>query len=141
MGAARRARLEYFRPVTIGAAATLMTPDLAYAELVRRSRDKSVLSSCLDLLAWDEEVCMPRGGVTHRSEQRALLAGLIHDRGTDPRYEELLATVEGSSLVSDPDSLQAATVRELRREYDRDRRPPPRLVEESARLPPLASQA
>ena len=38
---------------------------------------------------------MPRGGVEHRAEQMALLAGLVHDRGTDPRYDELLGAVEG----------------------------------------------
>ncbi|HEY3257336.1 MAG TPA: carboxypeptidase M32 [Gemmatimonadaceae bacterium] len=116
-------------------------PDLAYAELVRRSRDKAVLSSCYQLLAWDEEVCMPRGGVNHRSEQTALLAGLIHDRGTDPHYGDLLATVEGSSLVTDTESPQAVNVRELRRDYDRERRMPRRLVEELARVHALASQA
>ncbi|MEP6905841.1 MAG: carboxypeptidase M32, partial [Gemmatimonadales bacterium] len=118
-----------------------MNPDIGYAELVQRSRDKAVLSSCVDLLAWDEEVCMPRGGVQHRSEQRGLLAGLIHDRGTDPRYDELLSIVEGSSVVADPESPEAVNVRELRRDYDRQNRLPRRLVEEAARLHALASQA
>jgi carboxypeptidase Taq len=118
-----------------------MTHDLAYAELVRRSRDKTLLASCLQLLGWDEEVSMPRAGVRHRSEQNALLAGLIHDRGTAPDYDDLLSTVEGSSLVSDPDSPQAVNVRELRRDYDRERRLPRRLVEEMARAHALASQA
>ena len=54
-----------------------MNPAESYAELVRRSRDKMVLSSCLGLLVWDQEVCMRRAGVQHRSEQTALLAGLV----------------------------------------------------------------
>ncbi len=118
-----------------------MSPDQAYVELVRLSRDETVLSSCLDLLEWDEEVCMPRGGVEHRAEQMAFLAGLVHDRGTDPRYDELLGRVEESSLVSDPHSPQAVNVRELRRHYERERRMPRRLVEESARVSAIASQA
>ncbi len=117
-----------------------LNPDLAYAELVRRSRDKMVLSSCLGLLVWDQEVCMPRAGVQHRSEQTALLAGLIHDRGTDPDYGDLLGTVEGSSFITDSGSPQAVNVRELRRDYDRERRIPRRLVEEYARVIALASQ-
>ena len=84
---------------------------------------------------------MPRGGVHHRSEQRALLAGLIHDRATDPGYGDLLATAEGSSPVGDPESPQSVNVRELRRDYDRERRMPRRLVEELARVHALASQA
>jgi len=117
-----------------------VNPDQAYQELLRLSREETVLSSCLDFLEWDEEVCMPGGGVQHRAEQTALLAGLVHDHGTDPRYDELLNTVEASSLVSDPESDIAVNVRELRREFDRERRMPRRLVEESARVTALASQ-
>ncbi len=117
-----------------------MNPDQAYVELVRLSRGETVLTSCLELLEWDEEVCMPRGGGEHRAEQMALLAGLVHDRGTDPRYDELLSSVEASPLVSDPESPQAVNVRELRRGFDRECRMPRRLVEESARVAALASQ-
>jgi len=117
-----------------------VNPDGAYQELVRLSRDETVLSSCLEVLQWDEEVCMPRGGVEHRAEQMALLAGLVHDRGTNPRYDELLGIVERSSLVTDVESAAAVNVRELRRAYDRDCRIPRSLVEESARVTALASQ-
>jgi carboxypeptidase Taq len=116
-------------------------PEQAYQELVRRSRDETLLGSCLDLLEWDEEVAMPRGGVEHRAEQMALLAGLVHDRGTDPRYEELLDAVEGSPLVRDAEWPEAVNVRELRRAFDRERKKPRRLVEESARVQARASQA
>ena len=118
-----------------------MTPEQAYTELIQLSRDETVLSSCVEVLQWDEEVCMPRGGVEHRAEQMALLAGLVHDRGSNPRYDELLSIVEGSPLVRDPASPQAVNVRELRRAFDRERRIPRRLVEESARVKALASQA
>ena len=118
-----------------------MTSDQAYAELLQLTRNEAVLSSCVDLLQWDEEVCMPRGGGEHRADQMALVAGLVHDRGTDPRYDELLSTVEASSLMSDAESAEAVNVRELRRDYERERRIPRRLVEESARVTALASQA
>ena len=84
---------------------------------------------------------MPRGGVTHRGEQLALLAGLAHDRATDPRIGELLATAEASSLMSDPGSTEAVNVRELRRDYDRETKLPKRLVEEMARVSAMSSQA
>ena len=117
-----------------------MTPEQAYSELIQRSREETLLASCLELLEWDEEVCMPRGGSEHRAEQSALLAGLAHDRATDPRYDELLSMVEGSALVTDRESAAAVNVRELRRDYDRERKLPRRLVEESARVSTLASQ-
>ena len=68
----------------------------------------------------------------------ALLAGLHHERATDPRIGDLLATVEGSSLVGDPDSAEAVNVRELRRAYDRRVRLPRTLVEELARTTSMA---
>ncbi|MEO8193251.1 MAG: carboxypeptidase M32 [Gemmatimonadales bacterium] len=117
-----------------------MKPKQAYVELLRLSREETLLSSCAGVLEWDQEVFMPRKGVKHRSEQMAFLAGLVHDRATDPRYDELLSDLEASSLVSDPESPQAVNVRELRRDYDRERRMPRRLVEESARVTALASK-
>jgi carboxypeptidase Taq len=117
-----------------------MNAEQAYEEIIRLSREETLLASCLDLLEWDEEVSMPRNGVEHRAEQRALLAGLVHDRGTDPRHEELLVTVEGSSLLGDPESAAAVNVREIRREFDKERRMPRRLVEEWARVTTVAQQ-
>ena len=84
---------------------------------------------------------MPPGGVENRSEQLALLAGLLHERGTDPRLGELLAAVEGSDLLADPAAPAAVNVRALRREYDRFVRLPRTLVEDVARTTALAQKA
>ena len=116
-----------------------MKPKQAYEELVRLSKEEALLASCADLLEWDQEVSMPRKGVKHRAEQLVLLAGLSHDRATNPRYDELLSILEQSALVNDPDSAEAVNVRELRRGYDRERRIPRRLVEEMAHVTSMAS--
>src|SRR3954462_11185961 len=101
-----------------------VNPEQPRDERIRLSKEEALLASCLELLEWDEEVCMPRNAVEHRAEQRALLAGMVHDRETDPRYEELLSAVEDSSLVSDPESAVAVNVREIRRAFDKERRMP-----------------
>jgi carboxypeptidase Taq len=116
-------------------------PDQAYAELLTLSREQAVLSSCGMILQWDAEIVMPRGGVQHRGDQMALIAGLVHDRATDPRYNELLEIVEGASLISDPESTAAVNARELRRDFDKETKLPRRLVEELARVSALSSQA
>jgi carboxypeptidase Taq len=100
-----------------------------------------VLASCSHVLGWDEETYVPPAGIAHRAEQQALLAGLLHDRATDLRLGELLAAVEGSDLVADPDSAEAVNVRELRRLYDRAIRLPRSLVEEFARITSIAQRA
>jgi len=112
----------------------------AYEELVRRSRERSLLASCSSLLSWDEQTYLPRGGAAYRGDQMALLAGLHHQRGTDPRIGELIETVEGSDLVSDPNSSASANLREWRRAFDRGTRLPQSLVEEQARTTTIAQQ-
>src|SRR5262245_387959 len=99
----------------------------AYAELIRRVREEALLGSCAELLGWDEDTYMPRGGAAHRGNQLALLAGLQHDKATDPRIGELLGELEGPALVRNPQSPEAANVREIAREYRRLTRLPRRL--------------
>jgi carboxypeptidase Taq len=117
-----------------------MTPQAAYDELIRRAREESLLESCQALLGWDELTYMPPGGVAARADQLSHLVGLHHALATDPRIAELLATLEGSTLVQEPTSNVAVNVREIRRTYDRLTRLPRTLVEELAHLAPLAQQ-
>ena len=107
-----------------------MGPQEAYVELIRHARELSLLGSASSLLGWDEQTFMPEEGAGHRSAQMGLLAGLHHERATDPRVAELLASVEGSELVAEPRSPAAVNVREIRRSYDRRVRLPRTLVEE-----------
>ncbi|SIO62468.1 carboxypeptidase Taq [Singulisphaera sp. GP187] len=117
-----------------------MSLDTAYEELIRRSREASLLASCSSLLGWDEQTYMPTGGVEHRSRQMALLAGLHHEKATDPIIGELIAQLNGSPLVQDADSPAAVNVRELNRNFQRLTRLPRSLVEEMARTVSIAQQ-
>src|SRR5580765_4599959 len=119
----------------------IMRADKAYDELIRRVREEGLLTTIEALLEWDEETYMPSGGVENRSEQLALVAGLLHYSGTDPRLGELLAAVEGSDLLADPTAPAAVNVRAVRREYDRFVRLPRTLVEDVARTTALAQKA
>ena len=111
-----------------------------YTELVRRSKELGVLNSCAAVLAWDQLTYMPTNGANLRGEQMALLASLAHQKFTDPKIGELLAAVEASDLVTDPESDAAANGRELRRNYDRATKLPQALVEELARVTTQAQQ-
>jgi carboxypeptidase Taq len=115
-----------------------MTPVAAYTELIGRTREEYLLASCTDLLGWDEETYMPPGGAAHRGEQMALLAGMQHDRTAHPRVGELLAILESSPLMANPDSPEAVNTREIRRAYHRATRLPRRLIQELARVTTLA---
>ncbi|MFO0910063.1 MAG: carboxypeptidase M32 [Isosphaeraceae bacterium] len=116
------------------ATTTAADPQTAYHELIGRAREQSILASCSALLGWDEQTYMPRLGSEHRCEQLALLAGIHHERATDPRIGELLGQLEGSELTSDPTAPSAVNIRELKRTYERLTRLPRTLVEELARV-------
>jgi carboxypeptidase Taq len=118
-----------------------MLAEQAYEELMQRVRDEATLACIEALLEWDEETSMPAGGVEGRSEQLALLAGLLHERGTDPRLGELLDRLEDSSLLADSASPAAVNVRELRRDYERFVRLPRKLVQDLARSTAVAQRA
>jgi carboxypeptidase Taq len=111
----------------------------AYEELIERRKDAALLGGTAALLAWDQHTNMPPGGVEQRSRQLAQLAGLAHERTTDPRVGELLAECESDNeLIGDRHSDSAANLREIRREYDRATKLPADLVAEVARTTSLA---
>ena len=97
-----------------------------------------MIASCSALLGWDEQTYLPRGGSAYRGDQMALLAGLHHERATDPALGDLLADVASSDLVADLDSPTAANIRQWQRSFDQLRRMPRALVEELARATTLA---
>jgi carboxypeptidase Taq len=118
-----------------------MTPDEAYTELIRRSKEIGTLNSCAAVLGWDQQTYMPRNGAGLRGEQLAFLASLSHQKFTDPKIGELLSSIENSPLVSDPESPASGNIRDLRRTYDRTVKLPRELVEELARVTTMAQQA
>jgi carboxypeptidase Taq len=116
------------------------TAEQAYADLIHRAREATVLESCGSVLGWDESTYMPRNGSAYRGEQMALLARLAHEMRTAPVIGELLDAVERSDVVCEPTGNVAANVRELRRAYDRAVKLPADLVEELARVTTRAQQ-
>jgi carboxypeptidase Taq len=116
------------------------TADEAYAELIRRVKEHALLGSVGGVLGWDERTYMPRRGAGLRAEQMALVARMTHEMLTAPEVGGLLAEVEASALVRDPESAPAVNVREVRRVYDRAVKLPKSLVEELARVTTHAQQ-
>ncbi len=113
---------------------------IAYEELIARIKDVSLLRTTAAILHWDQETYMPAGGVEHRAKQLAQVAGLAHERFTDPRLGELLDECEAdSALTSDPHSDAGANLREIRRGYDRATKLPLSLVTEMAQTRSIAT--
>ncbi len=118
-----------------------LSPNDAYQELVERWGEITIFGSFDSLLGWDEQTTMPPKGTAHRGEQRAALAGLLHDRVTDPKIGDLLESASDDSLISDATSVEAVNIREIRRTYERVMKMPRDLVEELARVTSLSQAA
>ncbi|MDZ4820594.1 MAG: carboxypeptidase M32 [Planctomycetota bacterium] len=109
--------------------------------LCNHRRKTAQLASIEGLLGWDERTYMPPAAGEYRAEQITLLAGMVHERLTDPRIGEWLAELVDSPLMQDPLSDAATNIRQLKREYEKKTRLPQRLVEELARATVLGQQA
>ncbi len=113
--------------------------DGTFKQLVEHSRETALLNSIESLLGWDERTMLPEKGGDYRAEQMTLLAGMVHRRRTDPKLGEWLNILVAAKL--DPHGDQGATVRELKRQYDRRVKLPQALVEELTRTAVLGQQA
>jgi len=112
-----------------------------FDQVCRHARQTSLLRSIEDVLGWDEQTKMPAAGAEHRAEQMALLAGMIHQRRIDPDYGARLAELAEGPLAADLYSDAGATIRRLKRDFDKKAKLPVRLVEELARTTILAQSA
>ncbi|HZZ26837.1 MAG TPA: carboxypeptidase M32 [Pirellulales bacterium] len=113
--------------------------DSAYEQLTSHTRETALFQSIESLLGWDERTHMPLAAGEYRADQMTLLAGLLHRRRTDPRLGQWLT--ELAEQPADSHSDRGATVRELKRQYDRRVKLPQALVEELARTSVLGQQA
>jgi carboxypeptidase Taq len=112
-----------------------------YDQLVRHSREAAILTTVESLLSWDERTMMPDAAGEYRAEQMTLLAGMVHERRTDRRVGDWLTELLDSPLAADPHSPAGATIRELKRQYDKRVKLPQALVEELTRTSVLGQQA
>jgi len=111
----------------------------AYTRLIEKTRESALLSSTSALLSWDQEVLMPKKSVEYRAKALKQLAEMVHRMTTDPELADLLqACEEDKALMSDPTSVTAVNVREIRRDHDRSTRLPEELVAELSEVTSLA---
>ncbi len=95
------------------------------------------LNTALGLLGWDQETYMPPRGLGQRAAARSHLSGLVHDRIVGADLGALIDDLTGMELPE----VQAASVRETRRDRDRAVKVPRDLVTELAETTTMAQQA
>lgn len=112
-----------------------------FDKLCAHARETALLQSVAELLGWDERTKMPPAAGPYRAEQITYLSSLAHRRHTDPQLGDWLDELAASDLASDPHSDAGATIRQMRREYEKLTKLPQTLVEELTRASVLGQQA
>lgn len=102
----------------------------AYEELMAFQRETEALAQVAGRLSWDQETMMPRGAADQRSDERAAMEAVLHQRRTDPRIGEWLE----ASAEAAQDPVAKAQLRHIRRSHERSVRVPERLASEIARM-------
>lgn len=80
------------------------------------------------VLAWDEQVHMPKAGAPARAQQAAALRRLAHEKLTDPQVGELLEQLAAENQGDPATDPVAALLRVMRRNYLQATRVPAELV-------------
>ncbi len=112
----------------------------ALESLCRHLRETALLDSVAEALGWDERTMLPPRAGEYRADQIAYLSGLVHARRTEPRVGEWLDRLAGSPAAQDLHSDIGATIREARRQYNKQIKLPRTLVEQLARTSVQAQQ-
>jgi len=108
-------------------ATTESTPDAetAYEQLLERSRRLTNLQYASMYLNWDQQVMMPEGGAPGRAQQLSALSATSHELLVEDDVATWLDALEDADLSDE----QAANVREIRRQYEREANVPSELTE------------
>lgn len=103
-----------------------------FQQVFNHVRETSLLESTLALLEWDEHTGLPSEAGLYRADQVTFLSGLAHQRKTDPKLGQWLLELSQSELASEPHSEIGATIRGLKRDFDRNVQLPESLVKRTA---------
>jgi carboxypeptidase Taq len=121
-----------------------MKPPQSFANLLELSKEIHELHSILSLLHWDQETYMPSGGSVPRSEQIALLSGLIHERKTSRKFkanlEKLISLNSGKIKVKGLSRPHQLMVREWAKDFRRLNKLPSGFVKNFSQVTAEAAQ-
>lgn len=73
----------------------------AVNKILEKDKEIKLLNSIGSLLAWDQEVFMPQGGIPWRAEQMGFISGLAHKKATDKTLGDLVNKLKDENLQTD----------------------------------------
>jgi len=94
-----------------------------------RLKEMNILSSALALLSWDQETHMPRRGIAVRSQVIGRFSKNLFELTIAPELGEMLKSLEKDNSLT---TEERASVRDMSKNYHRQKAIPPALIEEHA---------
>lgn len=99
------------------------------------------LSRANQLLGWDQQVNMPRGGADDRGYILATIAGLTHQKFTSAEMGKLLEELVPQASEMDPDSDDACLILRTAHDFEKQTKIPTEKVAEFAQATTVAETA
>ena len=93
------------------------------------------------LLGWDQQVYMPRGGAEDRGYILATIAGLTHEKFTSDEMGKLLDELVPLAKEMDPDSDDACLILRTAHDFEKQTKIPTEKVAEFAKATTIAESA
>ena len=109
-----------------------------YKKLLEISKRAKLLFGVEMLMEWDTETYLPKEGLTNRTEQKELIASMIHAEKTSTQFKKGLSSLidleSGKILDTSLDDDQIANLIGWRRDYIQDSSLPASFVKEFAKV-------
>jgi carboxypeptidase Taq len=110
-----------------------------YKKCLENMKEVTILSSIAGLLSWDQSTMMPPKGAKGRAEQTSIIAGILHDKFSDPKVGEMLHELQAKS--NKLSLSERIVIREHLRDYEKSVKLPAKLVRELAHVGSLSHDA
>lgn len=110
-----------------------------YFALVQRLEESSRLGGIMGILHWDQEVIMPAGASESRAQQIGTLAGILHEKSTEPEVGKLLDRITKHD-ANGFNAYEWSNILEAQRDFNMATRVPKSLVTDLAELSSRAHQ-
>ncbi|HUU79021.1 MAG TPA: carboxypeptidase M32 [candidate division Zixibacteria bacterium] len=99
-----------------------------YEKLLSKVKEIVILNNALGVLYWDMETYIPHGGIEQRSEELALIRGLLHEKQIDPEIGSLLQQIKEHDNFEKLSFAQKRNIYLIQKEYDQQTKIPKELV-------------
>lgn len=99
-----------------------------YEKLLSKVKEIVILNNVLGILYWDLETYIPDGGIEQRSEELALIRGLLHEKQIDSEIGSLLQQTKEHENFEKLSDAQKRNIFLIQKEYNQQTKIPKELV-------------